>query len=67
LPEPHRFRLSVSGAATITWNGEPVGESAAGPWHEVTWDADVRVGINDLTVVAAPGAAQIGDIVVGFP
>ena len=66
LPETQRFTLPVSGAATITWNGEQVAQAAGPAWTTVTWDADVNVGMNELGVEAAPGV-KIGDLSVGFP
>jgi hypothetical protein len=81
LPETQRFTLPVSGAATISWNGEQVA-TATGPrvtdptgaavtaapvaWTTVTWDAEADVGMNTLEVEAAPGV-KVGDLSVGFP
>ena len=68
LPEVHRFTLAVGGAAVVRWNGEQVGASPGPPgWTQVTWDADVVVGMNELTIDAAPGTTRVGDLIVGFP
>jgi hypothetical protein len=67
LPEVHRFTLAVQGAALVRWNGEQVGASPGPAWNDVTWDADVGVGMNELTVDGAPGATRVGDLIVGFP
>lgn len=72
LPEVHRFWLPVRGAAAIEWNGTRVADSAdsqpgADGWTQVSWDADVDVGMNTLSVEAAPGTAAVGDLRVGFP
>jgi hypothetical protein len=66
LPETQRFTLPVSGAATISWNGEQVATATGAAWSTVTWDADVNVGMNTLEIAAAPGT-EVGDLSVGFP
>lgn len=70
LPERHRFTLPVRGSAVIRWNGEEIRELAGSPatgWRDLTWDADVHVGMNELVIDASSGRARVGDLVVAFP
>jgi hypothetical protein len=54
----------------ILWNGDVVATldlPAGGQWVEATWDAEVHVGTNELTIEAPPGAVRVSNLIVGFP